>query len=82
MCRSELRFTRVNQTVAVAGVTGYIGRHVAEWKIVDYADPNTLRGVCESADRVVSALEVTRQKACPWDIDFLGNLRLLEDAEE
>lgn len=56
--------------------------HVAEWKVVDYSDPNTLRGVCEGADRVVSTLGVTRQKASPWDIDFLGNLRLLEDAED
>lgn len=54
---------------------------VAEWRIVNYSDPTTLRGVCEGADRVVSALGVTRQKADPWDIDFLGNLRLLEDAE-
>jgi uncharacterized protein YbjT (DUF2867 family) len=55
--------------------------HVAEWKIVDYADSSTLRDVCEGADRVVSALGVTRQNASPWDIDYLGNLHLLEDAE-
>lgn len=55
--------------------------HVAEWNIVDYSDSATLRGVCEGADRVVSALGVTRQNASPWDIDFLGNLHLLEDAE-
>lgn len=54
---------------------------VADWRIVDYSDPTTLWGVCESADRVVSALGITQQKASPWDIDFLGNLRLLEDAE-
>jgi uncharacterized protein YbjT (DUF2867 family) len=54
---------------------------VAEWKVVDYSDSNTLRDVCEGADRVVSALGVTRQKASPWDIDFLGNLRLLDNAE-
>lgn len=107
----------MNQTIVVAGATGYVGRHVvealnargyrvralvrsqeraeapsaggapslrgyvAEWRVVDYSDPKTLRGVCEGADRVVSALGVTRQKASPWDIDFLGNLRLLEDAE-
>lgn len=54
---------------------------VAEWKVVDYSDSTTLRGVCEGAGRLVSALGVTRQNASPWDIDFLGNLRLLEDAE-
>jgi uncharacterized protein YbjT (DUF2867 family) len=108
----------MSQTIAVAGATGYVGRHVvaaldargcrvralvrsqeraeapgtfgapslrghvAEWKVVDYSDPTTLRGVCEGAERVVSALGVTRQKASPWDIDFLGNLHLLEDAED
>ncbi|MBX3139434.1 MAG: NAD(P)H-binding protein [Trueperaceae bacterium] len=55
--------------------------HVAQWRVVDYRDPTTLRDACEGATRVVSALGVTRQKASPWDIDFLGNLRLLEDAE-
>jgi uncharacterized protein YbjT (DUF2867 family) len=54
---------------------------VAEWRSVDYLDPATVAGACEGADRVVSALGVTRQKASPWDVDFLGNLRLLEDAE-
>lgn len=54
---------------------------VEEWRIVDFAKPETVQGVCEGADRVVSALGVTRQKADPWDIDFLGNLSVLEDAE-
>lgn len=107
----------MNETIVVAGATGYLGRHiiasldargyrvralvrsqrraeapgafgapslrgrVAEWRIVDYRDPATLRDACQGAARVVSALGVTRQKASPWDIDFLGNLRLLEDAE-
>lgn len=107
----------MSQTVAVAGATGYLGRHVCaaladegfavralvrsrqtalephsfpapalqdivtEWRVVDYARPDTLSGVLDGADRVVSTLGVTRQKASPWDIDFLGNLRLLEQAE-
>jgi len=54
---------------------------VAEYRTVDYSQQATLTDCCEGADRVVSALGVTRQKASPWDIDFLGNLRLLEDAE-
>ena len=33
------------------------------------------------ADRVISALGVNRQKASPWDIEFVGNLRLLEEKE-
>ncbi|MGP5227479.1 SDR family oxidoreductase [Arthrobacter rhombi] len=55
--------------------------HVAEWRIVNYLDPATLQGACDGAERVVSALGVTRQNASPWDVDFLGNLRLLEEAE-
>lgn len=107
----------MNDTITVAGATGYIGRHVvaaldtaghrvralvrsrsraeepgsfgspglaghvAEWRIVDYAAPDTLRDVCDGSERVVSALGVTRQPASPWDIDFQGNLRVLESAE-
>jgi uncharacterized protein YbjT (DUF2867 family) len=107
----------MSELVAVAGATGYVGRHVAaelaargyrvralvrsrqraeesgayeapalrglvaEWRIVDYGDPATLADVCDGADRMVSALGVTRQKVSPWTIDFLGNLQLLADAE-
>lgn len=107
----------MNETVVVAGATGYVGRHVvaaldarghrvralvrsraraeepgafgapslrghvAEWQVVDYSEPSTLQAACRGASRVVSALGVTRQKASPWEIDFLGNLRLLENAE-
>ncbi|HML52233.1 MAG TPA: NAD(P)H-binding protein [Propionicimonas sp.] len=107
----------MTEIVAVAGATGYLGRHVCvalaeagfavralvrsqeaarkqgnfeapsladiatEWSLVDYQRPETLQGVFDGADRVVSTLGVTRQKTSPWDIDFLGNLRLLEQAE-
>lgn len=56
--------------------------HVADWRFVDFAAPQTIAGVCEGADRVVSALGVTRQKASPWQIDFRGNLLVLADAEK
>ena len=59
-----------------------LGGLVDEWRIVDYARPRSIADVCDGADRVVSALGVTRQKASPWDVDFLGNLRVLEDAEQ
>lgn len=108
----------MTETVAVAGATGYLGRHVClaladhgfqvralvrsqdaacrpgnfgapslegvvtEWRLVNYQRPETLQGVFDGAERVVSTLGVTRQKASPWDIDFLGNLRLLEQAED
>ncbi|RZU63627.1 SDR family oxidoreductase [Zhihengliuella halotolerans] len=52
---------------------------VDEWVECDVArlGPEAMAG----ADRVVSALGVTRQKADPWDIDYAANLRLLELAE-
>ncbi|MHA7987497.1 SDR family oxidoreductase [Rathayibacter sp. CAU 1779] len=56
--------------------------HVAEWRVVDFDAPETIDGVCDGADRVVSALGVTRQKANPWQIDFRGNLAVLADAEK
>ena len=55
--------------------------HVDEWLEGDVADPVFVRGACRGGRRVISALGVTRQKASPWDIDYLANLRLLEDAE-
>ncbi len=102
----------MSETVAVAGATGYLGRHVClalaeqgfsvralvrseaaarrpgnfgapaldgivtDFTLVDYERPETVDGVFVGVDRVVSTLGVTRQKASPWDIDFLGNLRL------
>lgn len=105
------------ETVAVAGASGYLGRHlvvalaergyrvraivrsrakaeqpgafgapalqdhVAQWREGQVTDRSFVTGVCEGADRVVSALGVTRQRASPWDVDYLANLRLLEDAE-
>lgn len=54
---------------------------VAEWAVGPVTDGTFVTGVCAGADRVVSALGVTRQKASPWDVDFLANLHLLQDAE-
>lgn len=54
---------------------------VDEWVVGAVTDPATVSGVCDGADRVVSALGVTRQKADPWDIDFRGNLAVLQEAE-
>ena len=54
---------------------------VAEWVEGEVTEPGFLRGICGGADRVVSALGVTRQKASPWDVDFLANLHVLADAE-
>jgi uncharacterized protein YbjT (DUF2867 family) len=78
--RALVRSRERAERPGVAGAPPLLGL-VDEWRIVDYTDPATVRDACAGADRVVSALGVTRQKASPWDVDFLGNLRLLEDAE-
>lgn len=78
--RALVRSQERAEAVGAFGAPSLRG-HVAEWKVVDYSDPTTLEDVCKDADRVVSALGVTRQHASPWDIDFLGNLSVLEDAE-
>lgn len=54
---------------------------VTEWAEGPITDPGFVRGVCKGATRVASALGVTRQKASPWEVDYLANLHLLEDAE-
>lgn len=54
---------------------------VAECVEGEVTDPAFIQGICQGADRVVSALGVTRQNASPWDVDFLANLHLLADAE-
>ncbi len=54
---------------------------VADWRIGSVTEEAFVTGICAGADRVVSALGVTRQKASPWDVDFLANLHLLQDAE-
>lgn len=58
-----------------------IGDSVAEWREGEITDPAFVAGLCDGADRVVSALGVTRQPASPWDVDYRANLALLEDAE-
>lgn len=55
---------------------------VDEWVVGDIRDPQISRGLSEGACHVFSALGVTHQKASPWEIDFLGNLAVLRDAEE
>lgn len=54
---------------------------VDEWLEGEITDPDFVRGACRGAHRVMSALGVTRQKANPWDVDYLANLGLLADAE-
>lgn len=53
---------------------------VTEWVECELTQEDAARGLCEGVQHVVSALGVTRQMADPWDVDFLANLRVLEDA--
>lgn len=53
---------------------------VAEWVERAITEPGAAAGLCDGVQHVVSALGVTRQNADPWDVDFLANLHVLEDA--
>lgn len=53
-----------------------------EWVLASSAATGLDETTMDGVDHVVSALGVTRQKADPWDIDFLLNLRYLELAEQ
>lgn len=55
---------------------------VDEWVIGDIRDLHISSGLTKDIAHVFSALGVTHQKASPWEIDFLGNLAVLCDAEE
>lgn len=54
---------------------------VAQWAVGEITCDGFASGLTEGVDHVVSALGVTRQKADPWDVDFMSNLRVLDDAE-
>ncbi|MEM1150407.1 MAG: SDR family oxidoreductase [Pseudomonadota bacterium] len=99
------------QTVFIAGATGYLGRHLVQeyvlrgWHVRalvrnaesatasglgahDYAtaeatQPDTLKGVMEGADLVISALGITRQRdgLTYRAVDYQANLNLLREAE-
>lgn len=58
-----------------------IAEAVTEWAEGPITDAGFVAGLCDGASRVVSALGVTRQKASPWEVDYLANRCLLEDAE-
>jgi uncharacterized protein YbjT (DUF2867 family) len=52
--------------------------------IGEVTDPATLKGVCEDVDCVISAVGITRQKdgLTYMDVDYQGNVNLLEQALE
>jgi uncharacterized protein YbjT (DUF2867 family) len=50
----------------------------------DVTKPEQLEGVCKGADVVVSCLGITRMRShlSHYDVDYLGNLNLLKEAEK
>lgn len=78
--RAVVRSRRRAEQPGAHGAPSLTGM-VTEWVEKEITDPTSVTGICDGADRVVSALGVTRQKANPWDVDFLANLHLLAEAE-
>ncbi len=79
--RAVVRSRRRAEQPGPHGAPSLAGQ-VAEWVEGEVTDPAFVHGLCHGADRVVSGLGVTLQKASPWDVDFLANLHLLADAEQ
>lgn len=78
--RAVVRSRQRAEAPGPSGAPSLAGK-VDEWAVGQVTDDAFTSGLCDGVDRVVSALGVTRQKADPWNVDFLSNLRVLEDAE-
>lgn len=78
--RAFVRSRARAETPGPFGAPSLAGR-VDDWLEGEITDPDFVRGACRGAQRVMSALGVTRQKANPWDVDYLANRGLLADAE-
>lgn len=54
-----------------------------ETRVIDVTKPETLKGLCEGADAVVTTVGLTRTSATitNYDIDYQGNVNLLEEAK-
>ena len=55
-----------------------------EFKKVDVTNPKTLEGVCDGADAVITTVGLTKGSATVtnYDIDYQGNLNLLNEAKK
>ncbi|MFN2745751.1 MULTISPECIES: SDR family oxidoreductase [unclassified Bacillus (in: firmicutes)] len=77
---------RNEQKLAVAGpyLEPAVADLIDEVLIADAAEANSLRGACNGMDIVCSSLGLTRQKGSQtfYDVDYLGNLQLLEEAKK
>lgn len=54
-----------------------------ETRVIDVTKPETLKGLCEGADAVITTVGLTRTSATitNYDIDYQGNVNLLEEAK-
>lgn len=74
-----------HQVVAIDMVTreleGIEGKYEA--KKVDVTKPEQLKGICDGADAVITTVGLTRTSAevTNYDIDYQGNLNLLQEAK-
>lgn len=78
--RAVVRSQQRAETPGPLGAPSLAGK-VWEWAVGQVTRDAFTTGLCDGIDLVVSALGVTRQRADPWSVDFLANLRVLEDAE-
>ncbi|HOW98763.1 MAG TPA: SDR family oxidoreductase [Kiritimatiellia bacterium] len=78
------RGDRVRALVLARRELDGIEHPLLEIREADVTRPETLRGVCEGADRVISCVGITRLKGrmTHEDVDYRGNLNLLREAEK
>ncbi len=60
---------------------GYEGKYT--FKAINATEPETLKGLCDGADLVITTIGLTTSstKFTAYDIDYQGNLNLLEEAK-
>ncbi|MBQ8321162.1 MAG: SDR family oxidoreductase [Clostridia bacterium] len=54
-----------------------------EFKKIDVTNPETLKGICEGCESVITTVGLTKGSATvtPYEIDYQGNLNLLNEAK-
>ena len=60
---------------------GYEGKYV--FKAIDATNPETLKGICDGVDNVITTMGLTgaSTRFTAYDIDYKGNLNLLNEAK-
>ena len=64
-----------------AAIEGLDGKYT--FKAIDATNPETMKGLCEGADAVITTVGLTgaSTKVTAYDIDYQGNLNLLNEAK-